>query len=75
MFDIVIAKSEGVVFAGRAKSVILPGEQGIFEILPYHKPILSRLVTGNIIVDGQIFPITRGIVGFNNNKTTIVVEG
>lgn len=70
-----MAKSEGIVFAGGVKSVILPGEQGVFEILTYHKPIISRLITGNIIIDGQVFPITRGIVGVNNNKATIIVEG
>jgi len=75
MLDVVVAKSEGVVFAGKVRSVILPGEQGVFEILSYHKPIISRLITGNIIIDGQVFPITRGIVGVNNNKATIIVEG
>ena len=74
MLEVVVATSEKVIFEGKAESVILPGEQGVFEILSFHKPLLSRLVSGRLIIDEQSFLIQRGIVGVNHNKATIIVE-
>ena len=74
MLDLIVVSPEKVIFEGRARSVIFPGEEGVFEALSFHKPLLSRLVKGNLIVDGRSFPIRRGIVGVNHNKATVVVE-
>ena len=74
MFDVIIYDSEKVIFKGKAGSAIFPGERGVFEVLSYHKPMLSRLVGGKIIVDGKVFPIRCGIAGVNHNKATVVVE-
>jgi F-type H+-transporting ATPase subunit epsilon len=63
-----------VVFEGEAKSVILPGEQGVFELLPFHKRLLSRLISGNLLIDEKVFPIQRGIVKVNQDNVTIIVE-
>ena len=62
------------LFDGQARSITLPGEEGVFELLPYHKPIISRLISGTILVDDKSIPVRRGIVKFDNNKATIVVE-
>jgi F-type H+-transporting ATPase subunit epsilon len=74
MLDVIVISPEKVIFEGRARSVIFPGEQGVFEILPFHKPLLSRLVSGTLIIDGLAFAIRRGIVGLNHNKATVIVE-
>ena len=74
MLDVVVATPERVLFEGEAKSLVLPGEQGIFEILSFHKPIISRLISGRILVDEQAFLIRRGIAGFDNNRAMIIVE-
>jgi F-type H+-transporting ATPase subunit epsilon len=74
MFEIVIYSPEKQVFQGKAKSAAFPGENGVFEILSYHKPLLSRLVSGNIIIDEKSFMIRCGIVGINRNKATVVIE-
>ena len=74
MLDVIIYSPEKLVFRGKAKSVVLPGENGVFEVLPYHKPFLSRLVSGNILVDEQAFMIRCGIIGVNHNKATVVIE-
>lgn len=74
MLDVMVISPEKVLFEGRARSVIFPGEQGVFEILPFHKPLLSRLVSGTLIIDGLTFAIHRGIVGLNHNKATVIVE-
>ena len=63
-----------VIFEGKAKSIVLPGEEGVFEVLPFHKRILSRLISGRLFIDEQSFPIKRGIVKVNQNKVTVIVE-
>lgn len=74
MLDVFILSPEGVIFEGKAESVSLPGERGIFEVLPFHKNLLSRLLSGLVIVDGRIFSIRRGIVKVKNNTVTIISE-
>ena len=74
MLEAVLATPQKIIFEGKAKSMVLPGEQGVFELLSYHKPFLSRLVSGRIIIDQQSFSIRRGIIGFNQNRVTIIVE-
>jgi len=72
--DVLIATPQGVVFEGRAASATLPGEWGVFEVLPYHKPLLSRLISGIIVVDQKRLEIKRGVVQVRTNKVTAIVE-
>jgi F-type H+-transporting ATPase subunit epsilon len=74
MQDVIVVTLDKVVFEGKANSIMLPGEQGVFEVLDYHKPLVSRLVKGNVIVDQNVFAIRRGMVGVQANKTTIIME-
>lgn len=62
------------MFDGVAKSVILPGDQGEFEVLSFHWPIVSILTKGEIIIDDMGFPISKGIARFENEKLTALVE-
>lgn len=63
-----------VIFKGEAESVVLPGERGVFEVLPFHKRMLTRLLKGVVDVDGRVFEISRGAVKIDHNDVTIVVE-
>jgi len=74
LLDVCILDPREVLFEGKAKSVVVPGEQGVFEVLPFHKRILSRLLAGVIFVDEEHFPIHRGIIKVDQNKVTIIVE-
>ncbi|MCM8780566.1 MAG: hypothetical protein NC908_01390 [Candidatus Omnitrophica bacterium] len=74
LLDITVLTPQEVIFEGKAKSVTLPGEQGVFEILPFHKRILTRLVSGPLFIEEQAFQIRRGIAKFNQNKLIIIVE-
>jgi F-type H+-transporting ATPase subunit epsilon len=74
LLDVVVLGPQEVIYEGKASSVILPGEQGTFEVLSFHKRILSRLVSGDLIVDERVFPIRRGIVKVNQNKVTAIIE-
>lgn len=57
-------------YEGTASDVILPGKQGTFEILPFHKPILSVLGPGLIVIDKKILPlrIKSGLVKMSRTK-------
>ena len=74
MLEVTLISPSKVVFKGQAKTVILPGEYGVFEVLLFHKPIMSRLLKGRIEVDGQSFPILRGVVKVQENQVTAIVE-
>ncbi len=74
VFDILVLTLDRVVFEGKGKSLILPGEQGTLEILPYHKKLLTRLVKGPMVLDGQTFPIQRGVAKVGLNEVTVIVE-
>ena len=72
--DVSVLSPKEIIFEGKANSVILPGESGVFEVLPFHKRLLSRLVYGTAFIDMQNFPIHRGIVKVDQNKVTIILE-
>ena len=72
--NVSIVAPEGVLFEGPAQRVILPGESGVFEVMVNHKPILSRLLPGEIIVDNQTIPILRGVTKAAHNRILAIVE-
>jgi F0F1-type ATP synthase epsilon subunit len=74
MIDVLICTPQEILFEGRAHSAIFPGEFGVFEILPFHKPLLSRLISGIIIVEDQKVAIFRGVCQVRANKVTAIVE-
>ena len=73
-FDILILTLDRVIFEGKGKSLILPGEKGTLEVLPYHKRLLTRLVRGSMVLDGNHFPINRGVAKVGLNEVTVIVE-
>ena len=74
MLEVSIINQAQVIFEGIASSVIVPGDYGEFEILPFHWPIVSLLGKGEIIIDNMGFPISKGIVRFANEKLVALVE-
>ena len=70
---------EKVLFSKEAKSIIVPGENGTFEMLDNHAPIISTLQKGTLkITDSNnqktSFELTGGSVEMSNNKVTILAE-
>lgn len=72
--NVTIISSLKVLFKGEAESVILPGDRGVFEVLPFHKRMLTRLLNGVVDVDGRVFEILRGAAKIDHNNVTIIVE-
>ncbi len=74
MLDVLVITPQRVIFEGKARSVTVPGEQGVFEILSYHKDIVSRLFSGDVKVDEKKYKVKRGIARVENDNVTIIVE-
>lgn len=74
MIKVEVLTQAQVVFDGVANTVILPGDYGEFEVLPFHWPIVSILVKGEIIIDEMGFPILKGIARFSKDKLVALVE-
>jgi F0F1-type ATP synthase epsilon subunit len=74
MLNVTIMSTVKIIFKGEAESVILPGDTGVFEIMSFHKRALSRLLRGNVDVDGKEFPIAKGVAKVDRNNVMIVVE-
>ena len=72
--EVTVLNPKEIIFEGKAKSLILPGEQGVFEILPFHKRFLSRLLSGVMFIDDKNISIKRGIVKVDQNRVTVIVE-
>ena len=72
--EVSILSPKEIIFEGEARSLIVPGEQGVFELLSFHKRILSRLISGTLVLDGQSIYIKRGVIKVNQNKVTVLVE-
>ncbi|MCK5178764.1 MAG: hypothetical protein KAR32_04480 [Candidatus Omnitrophica bacterium] len=74
MLNVTILSTIKIIFKGKAESVILPGDTGVFEVMSYHKRVLSRLLKGNIDVDGKVFAIVRGVAKVDRNNVMVVIE-
>ena len=80
MFHVLILNSQpkgrdGVLFEGQSSTVSLPGKDGEFEILDFHKPIISVLKKGLILVDNEKeFYIKGGVAKMNLQSLVAVVD-
>ena len=72
--DVTLLSPQEVLFEGKAERVTVPGEAGVFEVQPFHKRIISRLVSGELSVDEQVFAIKRGAIKVSQNKVVILIE-
>ncbi len=74
MLDVKILSPQEILFEGQAPRVIVPGESGVFEIGALHRPIVSRLLPGDLIVGTRTMTIKRGIVKVLHETVTAIVD-
>ena len=74
MLDVQILSPQQLLFGGRVASIVLPGEQGVFEVASLHRPIVSRLLPGLILIEGQALRIRRGVVKVWQDTVVAIVE-
>lgn len=72
-----ILSPERSLYSAEVEGVTVPGEQGRFEILTGHAPIISTLTSGEVVCRGNS-PMTvrvkSGFVEVVNNHVTVCVE-
>lgn len=71
----IILTPERILYEGETRSVFLPGDTGEFEVLEFHKPIISKLKEGTIVLDWKTeIPVKGGAVRVSSNRLTAIVE-
>ena len=74
ILQVLVTGVDRVWFSGSATRVICPGEQGTFEVLPLHRPLVSRLGSGVVAIDDRELPIRRGVMRVADDIVTVVIE-
>jgi F-type H+-transporting ATPase subunit epsilon len=63
------------IYDGEAWSVFLPGTEGEFEIMDNHKPVMSLLREGQIVLDWEkTVQLKRGIVKMSHGEVMALIE-
>ncbi len=67
------------LFAGKVKSVTVPGKKGAFEILNNHAPIVSTLTKGDIIINTSDFKeekiaVVGGVIEVKHNEVVVLAD-
>ena len=75
MIQVTILNPKETLFSGEAERIALPGDCGDFEVLPFHKPLISLLRKGRIVMDGgRQIAIKQGIVRVSEERVVALVE-
>lgn len=78
-FHLTIARVGENIFSGEARSVTLPGVDGVFTVLSGHEAFVSQLKEGEVkieAVDGEkkSIPIPEGgVAEVSGNQTTVIL--
>ncbi len=77
-----ILTPEAKVYSGDVYGVQMPGQDGLFEVLDNHAPMVSALGKGNIKIlttkstgAHETYAIDGGFAEILNNKVTVLAEG
>lgn len=74
-FHLTVLDIDSIIYNNEISSLFVPGDQGEFEILSCHYPILSLLIKGDIIINWEeAISVNRGILKFLRNDCVIIVE-
>jgi F-type H+-transporting ATPase subunit epsilon len=73
-----IISPDKVIFSGEITSISLPGQDGYFQVLNNHAPLISSLQKGEIKIvksngETELFNIESGFVEVLKNKITVLV--
>lgn len=79
MFELIIITLEKTVYQGQVQSVVVPGSEGLFEVLMNHAPIIASMKLGNLSImepnNHRInFKVTGGMFEFSRNKATVLAD-
>jgi F-type H+-transporting ATPase subunit epsilon len=68
----------GVDFEGEVDSVVIPTDIGEIEVLPGHRPIVTILAPGKLVLksaeNGDVYAVDQGFAHVNENTVNIVTD-
>ena len=75
-----IVTPDGLIFSNEVKSVVLPGSEGEFGVLPGHASLVSLLSAGLVDIESEdnahdIVAINWGYVKIDEGKAVILADG
>ena len=74
-FKCMILSPNNLIYENEIESIFLTGDQGEYELLPYHYPLLGVLKKSNVIINGkEKIPIEGGVIRFFANECIILAE-
>lgn len=79
-FQFELVTPEKLLFSGTVESVVVPGTEGDFEVLPLHAPLMSTIRPGVIVVketaagSGKRLFVRGGFADVNPQGLTILAE-
>ena len=74
-FKCIIMSPKTLIYENEIHSLFLTGDQGEYELLAYHYPLIGLVSKGEIVVDNERkIPVNSGVVRFFANECTILVE-
>jgi len=74
-FKISIMTPDALLYQNEVESAFFTGDQGEYEVLPYHYPVLGVLKAGNIIVNWrEAIPIKFAVIKFFANDCIVLAE-
>jgi len=77
-FELNVVTPQGQAFVGPADSVVLPGTEGEFQVLPHHERFLTALRPGEVVVrrgnDTVRATISDGFAEVRGESVTVLVE-
>ncbi|HOG24321.1 MAG TPA: hypothetical protein PK590_06700 [Candidatus Omnitrophota bacterium] len=74
-FHLKVMSLKGVAIDEEVESVYLTGDDGEFELLPFHHPLLASLPEGELkIAYHESIPIKAGVLSFKDNECRVIAE-
>lgn len=75
-----IVTPHGQIFSGDVSSVVLPGSDGEFGVMPHHASLVSLLKAGIVDIETldkkhDVVAISWGYAKIDENKVTILADG
>lgn len=73
-FRCVVLSARQLIFEGEVSSLFIRGDNGEYELLAYHYPLIG-IVSGDVIINwDKRVAVKGGVVRFFANECTIMIE-
>jgi F0F1-type ATP synthase epsilon subunit len=75
MFKATILNPKRTLIEKEVFSIFLPGTEGEFEVMQFHKPLIALLKSGHIIINWEeALKIRKGVVMVHQDELIAMVE-